>query len=93
MEDDIMYSKINQKQLEILLYIKEEIQKKGYPPSVREICSAVDLKSTSTVHSHLNKLEEYGYIKKTQQSQEQLKLFFRMMKKAFIEEVQLIYHC
>mgnify|MGYP003458962917 FL=1 len=55
-----MYSKINQKQLEILLYIKEEIQKKGYPPSVREICSAVDLKSTSTVHSHLNKLEEYG---------------------------------
>ena len=59
-----MYSKINQKQLEILLYIKEEIQKKGYPPSVREICSAVDLKSTSTVHSHLNKLEEYGYIKK-----------------------------
>ncbi len=63
MEVSIVYS-INQKQLEILSYIKEEIKKKGYPPSVREICIAVDLKSTSTVHSHLNRLEECGYIRK-----------------------------
>ncbi len=59
-----MYSDLNQKQMEIILYIKNELQKKGYPPSVREICAAVELKSTSTVHSHLNKLEEKGYIKK-----------------------------
>ena len=56
--------KISAKQQEILEYIKETILKKGYPPSVREICEAVHLKSTSSVHSHLETLEENGYIRR-----------------------------
>ncbi|MEJ8553300.1 transcriptional repressor LexA [Tepidibacter sp. Z1-5] len=59
-----MYSNLTDKQIEILNFLKLQINEKGYPPSVREICSAVNLKSTSTVHSHLNKLEEKGYIRK-----------------------------
>ncbi len=54
--------KITDKQREILEYIKEMILKKGYPPAVREICEAVHLKSTSSVHSHLESLEKNGYI-------------------------------
>ena len=56
--------KITQKQQEILEYIKETILKKGYPPSVREICEAVHLKSTSSVHSHLETLERNNYIRR-----------------------------
>ena len=56
--------KITAKQNEILEYIKECVLKKGYPPSVREICEAVHLKSTSSVHSHLATLEEKGYIRR-----------------------------
>ena len=56
--------KMSAKQQEILEYIKETILKKGYPPSVREICEAVHLKSTSSVHSHLETLEENGYIRR-----------------------------
>ena len=52
------------KQNEILEYIKSEILSKGYPPAVREICEAVDLKSTSSVHSHLETLEKNGYIRR-----------------------------
>ena len=59
-----MYEDLSQKQIEILEFIKMEIQKKGYPPAVREICNGVSLKSTSTVHSHLEKLEHKGYIRK-----------------------------
>ena len=58
------YGKITKKQQEILDYIKEEILKKGYPPAVREICEAVQLKSTSSVHSHLETLEKNGYIRR-----------------------------
>ena len=56
--------KISSKQLEILEYIKAEILRVGYPPAVREICHAVDLKSTSSVHSHLETLEKNGYIRR-----------------------------
>lgn len=56
--------KITSKQQEILEYIKDEILKKGYPPAVREICEAVHLKSTSSVHSHLETLEKNGYIRR-----------------------------
>ena len=52
------YGKITAKQQEILNYIKEEILQRGYPPAVREICEAVHLKSTSSVHSHLETLEK-----------------------------------
>lgn len=58
------YGKISSKQQEILDYIKEEILKRGYPPAVREICEAVNLRSTSSVHSHLETLEKNGYIRR-----------------------------
>ncbi len=58
------YGKITAKQQEILDYIKNEILKKGYPPTVREICETVNLKSTSSVHSHLETLEKNGYIRR-----------------------------
>ena len=51
-------------QQKILDFIKSEIEDKGYPPSVREICAAVGLRSTSTVHAHLNHLEEQGLIRR-----------------------------
>ena len=58
------YGKISSKQREILEYINQEILNKGYPPAVREICEAVHLKSTSSVHSHLETLEKNGYIRR-----------------------------
>ncbi len=58
------YGKITTKQSEILEYIKKEILERGYPPAVREICEAVHLKSTSSVHSHLETLEKNGYIRR-----------------------------
>lgn len=58
------YGKISQKQSEILEYMKNEILNRGFPPSVREICEAVHLKSTSSVHSHLETLEKNGYIRR-----------------------------
>ncbi|MCI5500660.1 MAG: transcriptional repressor LexA [Lachnospiraceae bacterium] len=56
--------RITAKQKEILEYIKSQIINKGYPPAVREICEAVNLKSTSSVHSHLETLEKNGYIRR-----------------------------
>lgn len=58
------YGRITDKQREILEYIKKEILNRGYPPTVRDICEAVNLKSTSSVHSHLETLEKNGYIKR-----------------------------
>ena len=58
------YGKITPKQQEILEFLKSEILNKGYPPAVREICEAVNLKSTSSVHAHLETLEENGYIRR-----------------------------
>ena len=58
------YGKISAKQQEILEYIKDEILHKGYPPAVREICQAVNIKSTSSVHSHLETIEKNGYIRR-----------------------------
>lgn len=58
------YGKISAKQREILEYLKSEILNRGYPPAVREICEAVHLKSTSSVHSHLETLEKNGYIRR-----------------------------
>lgn len=60
MNDDTLTAK----QEMILNFIKQEILSKGYPPSVREICEAVNLKSTSSVHAHLESLEKKGYIRK-----------------------------
>ncbi len=59
-----MTEKLTAQQAKVLEYVKEQILKKGFPPSVREICDAVGLKSTSSVHAHLETLERKGYIKK-----------------------------
>lgn len=58
------YGRISKKQQEILDYMKNEILNRGFPPSVREICEAVNLKSTSSVHYHLEALEKNGYIRR-----------------------------
>ena len=58
------YGKISKKQSEILEYMKNEILNRGFPPSVREICESVNLKSTSSVHAHLETLEKNGYIRR-----------------------------
>ena len=58
----MMTGRISKKQEEILSYLKNEILTRGFPPSVREICEAVHLKSTSSVHAHLESLEKKGYI-------------------------------
>lgn len=58
------YGKISPKQQEILEYIKSQILERGFPPAVRDICEAVHLRSTSSVHSHLETLEKNGYIRR-----------------------------
>ena len=58
---------INKREKAILKFIEKQINKNGYPPSVREIGEAVDLKSTATVHGYLSRLEQKGYIKKEEQ--------------------------
>jgi len=58
------YGNISEKQRQILEFIKNEILNKGYPPAVRDICDAVNLKSTSSVHAHLSTLEKNGYIRR-----------------------------
>lgn len=59
-----MYEDLNPRQFAILKFIEAQMRDKRYPPSVREICAAVNLKSTSTAHTYLKKLEELGYIKR-----------------------------
>ena len=60
-----MSEKLTKKQQMILDFLKQEIRKNGYPPSIREICTSVGLSSTSTVHSHLESLERKCYIKRS----------------------------
>ncbi|WP_088041052.1 transcriptional repressor LexA [Bacillus sp. EAC] len=57
-------NKLSKRQAEILAYIKDEVKIKGYPPSVREIAEAVGLASSSTVHGHLERLEQKGFIRR-----------------------------
>lgn len=60
-----MAEPLTTKQQLIFDYLKKEIRQKGYPPAIREICKAVELRSTSTVHSHLESLERKGYIRRS----------------------------
>ena len=60
--------RLTPRQLSILEFIIDEVRKKGYPPSVREIGQGVGLRSSSTVHAHLSKLEEKGYIRRVEGS-------------------------
>ena len=75
-----MGGKISTKQQEILDYIKDEILRKGYPPTVREICETVHLKSTSSVHSHLESLEKNGYIQRLLHENEQLRYEVELLR-------------
>lgn len=59
-----MYEDLEKREMEILFYIKRFIDSKGYPPSIREICNGCNIKSTSTVHSNLEKLELKNYIRR-----------------------------
>jgi repressor LexA len=65
---------LSDKQIKIIQYIKNELTLRGYPPSIREICKAVGLSSTSSVHAHLNTLEEKGYLKKGNNKRRALEL-------------------
>jgi repressor LexA len=64
MGDETMYPDLSLRQTNILEFIKDQIRKKGYPPAVREIGEAVGLLSSSTVHGHLQTLEDKGYIRR-----------------------------
>jgi len=60
-----MHNNLTERQKKVLDFLKSEIKRKGYPPTVREICDAVNLSSTSTVHAHLETLERKGYIRRS----------------------------
>ena len=60
-----MAQALTAKQQMVLDFLKSEIRQNGYPPTVREICDAVGLSSTSTVHAHLETLERKGYIRRS----------------------------
>lgn len=82
-----MAGKISAKQSEILEFIKQEILSKGYPPSVREVCEAVNLKSTSSVHSHLETLEKNGYIRRDPTKPRAIEIIdddFNLMKREMV---------
>ncbi|WP_333859831.1 transcriptional repressor LexA [Clostridium sp.] len=75
----------NNRQCQIYTFIKSQIKEKGYPPSVREICAAVGLKSTSTVHSYLEKLEKRGFIKRDATKSRTIEVIEKSHKKEMIE--------
>nr|WP_252227725.1 transcriptional repressor LexA [Caldicoprobacter algeriensis] len=60
----VMYQNITDKQRKVLEFIKKELKTKGYPPSVREICEGLGIRSTSTVHEYLERLEKNGFIRR-----------------------------
>ena len=75
-----------EKQHEILVFIHEEVVDRGYPPTVREICDATGLASTSTVHGHLSKLEDHGYIVRDPSKPRAIEVTERGLKKIGISE-------
>ena len=80
---------ITDKQREILDYLESEILRKGYPPSVREICKAVHLSSTSSVHSHLNSLERNGYIRRDSSKTRAIEILDESFQMARTENVSI----
>ena len=80
---------ITDKQTEILKYIEEQIIRKGYPPSVREICDAVHLCSTSSVHAHLNSLEKNGYIRRNGSNSRSIEILDESFQMARTETVSI----
>lgn len=86
-----MQNKINEKQQKILDFLNEQIEQNGYPPSVREICSAVGFKSTSTVHGYLEKLKKEGLIRKDPSKPRALKVIDNK-KSIELKEPKSMYH-
>lgn len=80
---------ITDKQMQILKYMESELLRKGYPPSIREICSAVHLNSTSSVHAHLNALEKNGYIKRDPSKQRAIEILDDSFQMARVETVSI----
>lgn len=85
-----MYEDLSSKQADILNFIKSQTQLKGYPPSVREICKAVDLKSTSTVHGHLAKLEKKEYIRRDPSKPRAIEILDKYKEFSLNEYVEII---
>lgn len=75
----------NNRQSQIYDFIKSQIKRKGYPPSVREICAAVGLKSTSTVHNYLEKLEKRGFIRRDATKSRTIEIIEKSAKKEIVE--------
>jgi repressor LexA len=73
----------------ILDFMKKEIKKKGYPPTVREICAALDIKSTSTVHKDIERIEQKGYLKKDPSKPRALKIKDKGDKKTKAADVRI----
>ena len=82
---------LNRREKDILKFIQKNVEKKGYPPSVREIGKAVGLSSTATVHSYIAKLTEKGYIKKENQKGRTLKLLKGADNKEVVKETKNYY--
>ena len=80
---------ITDKQMQILKYMESELLRKGYPPSIREICSAVHLNSTSSVHAHLNALEKNGYIRRDPSKQRAIEILDDNFQMARVETVSI----
>ncbi len=79
------------KQRKIFLYIKDYIDEKGYPPTVRDICDAVDLKSTSTVHGHLQRLEKKGLLRRDESKPRAIEVLdFETEAKAKVMSIPLV---
>lgn len=79
-----MMSELKDKQLLIYEFLKDFTSQKGYPPTVREICKAVGLKSTSSVHGHLKQLEKEGLIKRDPTKPRALEIVDSVIKKEMI---------
>ncbi|CDB75427.1 transcriptional repressor LexA [Clostridium sp. CAG:265] len=77
-------SELKDKQLLIYEFLKDFTSQKGYPPTVREICKAVGLKSTSSVHGHLKQLEKEGLIKRDPTKPRALEIVDSVVKKEMI---------
>ena len=86
------YGPVSKKQKEVLEYIKKEILRRGFPPAVREICQAVGLKSTSSVHAHLESLEKAGYIRRERSKDDEriVMVYLTDSGKAFRTQVEEI---
>ena len=81
-----MAKPLSRNQQRILDFLKDQIRTKGYPPSIREICDYVNLKSTSTVHSHLQTLEERGFIQRSRSKNRSIEIkddgFYSILRSA-----------